>query len=310
MTVALVQSATQVNITASNTTAPTITRTGCTAGNHLVGILGLFDDATGWTLGTVTDGTTTHTVRSATATAGTWRVRACVSYGVISASGDKTLTWNLGSTSAGSNRYGVLGLWEFSGLDNAALEIAWDGNDQVDTNTDDISAGPTSSLSSQSDGLVVGVGLVNEANSNLGFGSPSGFTSTYRQNDANTYLGVDGAYRLGAISAGTLTMQWSHGSIDSGSLGCGVVVVLKSAAVVSGGVRKQPASAGMQNMSAGMQMKDFNSLRGNANASLRATKRHQSYPACQAFGFERINRRWTHRPNERILRPEYSYDRR
>jgi len=225
--IALVQSATQVDVAGSSTTAPSITLNGVTAGNYLVLTGGIFDSSATLTITSTTDGTNTYTTRTGVSTGAAQRVYSVVAYAKVTASGDYTVAVNLSNTSGGANRYYVLGLQEWSGVHPTTPEDTWDANDDIDSSgAVDASAGPISTTDAGD--LLVGAAVVDAVDTALNFSSPASWTNAYRQNDGNAYVGFDSGYWLPGSIQTTYTAQWSH---DNGVnyRSAGVIVALKPA---------------------------------------------------------------------------------
>src|ERR1700741_101313 len=191
-----VQSATQVDVAASSTTTPSITLTGTTGGNTLIGYCSIWDADDNWTISAVGDGVESFTLHNGFATAASSsRSSAGLAHAEDIAGGDSTLTFTLASTSAGSDRYYVLGYEEWSGVKVVSAEDAFDVNQEDDvTSAPDISAGPIDTTDNGA--LIVGVATVNSADTTLAFASPTNWTNTYRQNDSSAIIGMDAGYWL------------------------------------------------------------------------------------------------------------------
>lgn len=226
--ITLVQSATQVDVAGSTTTAPSISLTGTTAGNYLVLVGHIGDGTDAFTITNTTDGTNTYTTRTAVQTdAGVQRIYAVIAYAKITASGNYTVAVNLAGTSVGTGRYYTLGLQEWSGIEATAPEDTWDPNDNIDSSgAVDASAGPITTTNAGD--VLIGVAVLNANDPTANFASPASWTNAYRQNDATTYYGSDSAYWLPGSIQTTYTAQWSHDNgVDYRS--AGVVVALKPA---------------------------------------------------------------------------------
>lgn len=226
MPIALVQSATQVNVASSSSDALAITITGTTAGNCLVAFASIWDNNTTWVLDTVTDGGNTFVVRQANATRPGDRSKAVVAYAVNIAGGDRTVVFNLSGTVGGPSRFYSLGCLEFSGVAATSPEDAFDINETIDTATLDVSAGPITTT--QATALIVGAASVNTgADNTLNFASPASWINSYRQNAALDFTGLDAGYWLPGAIQTTYSPQWAHDN-NADDFGAGVVVALKA----------------------------------------------------------------------------------
>src|SRR4051812_16672893 len=121
MAIALVTTATQVNVAASSTTAPSIAIT-VTGGNAMTAFGSIYDSNTTWTLDTVTDGGNAFTLRQGDTGSASGLSKAAVAHAVNVAGGARTVAFNLGGSAAGANRYYVLGCLEWSGVATSLAE--------------------------------------------------------------------------------------------------------------------------------------------------------------------------------------------
>jgi hypothetical protein len=228
MAIALVQSATQVDVAASSTTAPSITINSVAGGNALVAVGSIWDNNTTWTLDSVTDGGNTFTVRSGTGTRGAQdRFRSVVAHSVNVTGGNRTVAFNLGGTQAGAFRYYVLGCQEWSGVALSSAEDTFDVNQEIDTSgSTDVSSGPITTTEAAD--LLVGCAGLDSADTACNFGSPASWTNSYRQDNSSSFVGLDAGYWLPGSVQTTYTAQWSHDN-NASDFGAGVVVALKAA---------------------------------------------------------------------------------
>ena len=234
MAIALVQTATQVDVAASSTTAPSIVITGTVGGNAITALASIWDNNTTWTLTNTTDGANTFTTRPAIATGGA-RGRGVVSWAVDITGGDRTVAFNLAGTSGAGNRYYVLGCLEFSGVAIASTEDTFDSNDEIDTSgAVDTSAGPITTTATTD--VIVGAAINNTNDATLNFASPTSWTNSYRQNASNSFIGHDSGYWLSGSIQTTYTAQWSHDN-NASAVGGGIVVALKAAGSVGVSLR-------------------------------------------------------------------------
>ena len=231
---ALVQSATQVNVAGSSSTAPSIVINGTVGGNAIVAYASLWDWNTTWTLTDTTDGGNTFTTREGSGTQpADSRSRAVVASAVNITGGDRTVAFNMAGTSGAGNRYYVLGCQEFSGVAPTSPEDTFDVNAEIDITSADVNAGPVTPTDAAD--LRVGCASINNAtDSAIAFGSPTSWNNSYRQNDGVTYIPMDAGYWLPAAIQTTYTPQWSHD--NAAFFGAGVVVALKPAAAAAGQV--------------------------------------------------------------------------
>lgn len=236
MAIALVQTATQVNVAGSSTTAPTIAINGVTGGNAIVPLASIWDNNTTWTLTNTTDGGNTYTTRQALADNGSSEGKAVVAHAVNVTGGNRTVAFNLAGTSGAGGRYYVLGCLEFSGVATSAAEDDFAVNENIDTSATDISAGGTGFTTTDAGDVIVGSACDNCSDTTLNFASPTSWTNRYRQNDSNTYIGHDSGYWLPAATQTNYTAQWTHDN-NVLNIGAGVVVALKPAAGGGGGGR-------------------------------------------------------------------------
>jgi hypothetical protein len=233
--IALVQQATQVNVAASSTTAPSITLAGVTAGNCLVLVANLYDADPDWTISSIADGGDTFTQYVASGLFNSTDLsRAIVAVAPnIASSGSKTVTVTMAGTSAGANRYYVFGLYEFSGvhLTTPVDDSATNSNINIGTTTD-VSAGGSGFTTTDAGDMIVGLGYPVSDDATLNLGSPASWTNRYRQNDSLNFTGLDsGTWLPGSIQT-NYTAQWSHDN-TAGEEGCAVVIALLPSAAAA-----------------------------------------------------------------------------
>lgn len=229
MAIALVQSATQVDIGASGTTAPSITINGTVAGNALVAYAAIFDANNTFTLTSTTDGGNSFTTRQGEAdfNATNGQIGA-VAAALAIAGGNRTVAFNLSGTSVNNDRYYTLGCQEWSGVMNASAEDTFDVNTLIDIDTNDVNAGPITTTDKNA--LLVGLASVLSSDTTLNFASPTSWTNSYRQNNpiGAAGAGLDAGYWLPGAIQTTYTAQWTHDNVAAGSFkGAGIVVALK-----------------------------------------------------------------------------------
>jgi hypothetical protein len=234
MAIAFVQAATQVDVSGSSTTAPTIAITA-TGGNAILPVAHIGDfGGTTLSLTNITDGGNTYTARTAQHTDAFERTIAIAGFAVNVTGGARTVTFNLANTSGGANRYYVLGCLEYSGIDTAAPQDATASTSDINTGGGtDCSAG-TITTTDAGDLIYGTAGIGGSGDTNINWGSPTSWTNRYRQNDASTYFGMDSGTWLPGSTQTTYTAQWSHDN-TSGEEGCAVVVALKPASGGGGG---------------------------------------------------------------------------
>jgi hypothetical protein len=223
MAIAAVQSATQVNVAGSSTTAPSITITGTAGGNALVAYASIFDGNTTWTLTSTTDGANTFTTRAGVGVDTGESVRAVASHAVNITGGDRTVAFNLSGTSGAGGRYYVLGCTEFSGVATSAAEDTFDANDTINLGTTDANAGPITTTDAGA--LITGAISNGYNDTTINNASPTSWTNTYRQDNGLSFVGMDAGYWLPGATQTTYTAQWSHDN-TAGDIGAGVVVAL------------------------------------------------------------------------------------
>jgi hypothetical protein len=229
MAIAIAQSATQIDISASSSTAPSITLTGVTAGNALVMVAAIFDAASNTlAISSVTDGADSFTARTGTATtANPDRGVGLVGHAVNVSAGSKTVAANLSGTSGGAARYYALGLLELSGVATSAAEDDFAANSEINITSLDISAGGAGFTTTDPGSIIIGTAATNSADDTLNFASPASWTNRYRQNQGLTVTGFDsGTWLPGSIQT-DYTAQWAHDNTASSATGCGIVVALK-----------------------------------------------------------------------------------
>ena len=227
---ALIQSATQVDVAGSSTTAPSIIINGVVGGNAIVGFASIYDGNTTWTLTDTTDGGNTFVTRQGKAThtpAGSAQ-RAVVAVAVNVTGGNRTVAFNLAGTLGGANRYYSLGCQEWSGVATSSPEDTFDVNEEIDTSgAVDISAGPITTTDIGD--VLVGATTLISSDPTANFASPASWSNSYRQNDCGAFVGFDAGYWLPGSIQTTYTAQWAHDN-NTDDKGAGVVVALKPAA--------------------------------------------------------------------------------
>jgi len=235
MSVALVQTATQVDVAASSTTAPSIVISGTAGGNALTAFASIWDANTTWTLDSTTDGGNTFVTRqgSATDVPGGAMQHGAVAFSVNITGGDRTVAFNLSGNAAGANRYYTLGCQEWSGVEPVTPEDTFDVNEEIDTSgATDTSAGPITTTDAAD--LIVGcASVISATDANLTLGSPASWVNSYRQNSGSTIVGMDAGYWLPGSIQTTYTAQWSHDN-NANDRGAGIVVALKPAGTAPG----------------------------------------------------------------------------
>ena len=234
MAIAHVAAATKVEVSASSSTTPSITLAGTSVGNTLIAFFTCYDANTTWTISSVADGANTYTTRQAVATLASDRSRAAVSHSIsIGTGGSRTVTFTLGSTSAGANRYYTTGLVEKS--DVGSEDTFSTNSDIVTSGGTDVTAGAITTTDAGD--LIAGVAAVHTATDTaLNFSSPTSWTNRYRTNDGvNTMAHDSGDWIPGSIQTG-YNPAWSHDN-NANDEGCAVVVAFKPNA---GGVAPAP----------------------------------------------------------------------
>ena len=233
MAISIVQSATQVNVGASTSTAPSITLNGVTAGNTLLYVGGIVDLNITWSITDVTDGGDAFTLRQANdqGIASGSSSRSVVAFARNVSSGNKTVQANLAGTSAGAGRYYTLGLIEVSGADP---EDDFAQNSNQDAGTTDLLAGGTGFTTTEADDLIIGAVAINTGTTQAAFGSPTSWTNRYRQNDGVNFTPTDVGTWLPGATQTNYTAQWTHTN-NAGDDGSGTVVALKATAAPATG---------------------------------------------------------------------------
>ena len=218
----LIQTATQVNVAASGTTAPSIVLTSAVAGNTILAFASIWHGGTVWTYTNTTDGGNTFTSLAATATKpATDQSRAIGSVAFNITGGSRTVAFNLSSV---TSVYYVLGCLEWSAMDSVDVSAA---TSNIDTTTLDISAGTITTTNAGD--VLIGVASLNTGDATINFASPTSWTNSYRQNDSSTYIGMDAGYWVPGSIQTTYTAQWAHDN-TAGNWGGGVVMALKPSA--------------------------------------------------------------------------------
>lgn len=222
MAIAFVQAATQVQVSGSGTTAPSITLNGTTNANALVLTATIGEDGNSMTISSVTDGGNTFVVRSGKTS--TFSVHAVAAYAVNITGGNRTVAANLAGTSG--SRYYTLGLTEWSGVATSSPEDTFDANDSIDTSVNDANAGPITTTDAGD--LLMGTCSGNTASTNMNYASPASWTNRFRSNDASAFFGHDSGSWLPGSTQTTYTAQWTHDNAASDTASA-VVVALKPA---------------------------------------------------------------------------------
>ena len=219
----LIQTATQVDVAGSGTTSPSIVLTSAVAGNTILAFASFYHTGTTWTYTNTTDGGNTFSSVQASAkkAADTDRSRAIASVAFNITGGSRTVAFNLSGV---SGTYYVLGCLEWSALNSVDVSAA---TSNIDTTTLDISAGTITTTNAGD--VLIGVASLNTSDATSNFVSPTSWTNSYRQNDSNTYIGMDAGYWVPGSIQTTYTAQWAHDNA-AGDAGGGVVVALKPAA--------------------------------------------------------------------------------
>lgn len=232
----LVQSATQVTVSASGATSFSISFAATpTAGNSVILVGAIWHNTITWTITNTTDnqGNPTYTTRTANAQVGSTHImRAlCAHQHQVSASGTFTVSVNCATV---TSTYYDLGLMEYSGFVSSAQEDVFLANQNIATGTGptDANVGPTSTTA-QANELAVGVACLNASDATVNWGSPASYTNRYRQNNATGTTGLDAATR-DLTSAGTQTLQWSHDNNAAGDVAGALIVTFKDAADSAG----------------------------------------------------------------------------
>jgi len=217
----LIQTATQVNVAASGTTAPSIVLTSAVAGNTILAFASIWHGGLAWTYTNTTDGGNTFTSLAATATnPGTDQSRAIGSVAFNITGGSRTVAFNLSGV---TSLYYVLGCLEWSALASVDVSAA---TSNIDTTTLDISAGPITTTDAGD--VLIGVATLDTGDTTINFASPTSWTNSYRH-DSNIYIGMDAGYWVPGSIQTTYTAQWAHDN-TAGNWGGGVVIALKPSA--------------------------------------------------------------------------------
>ena len=218
----LIQTATQVNVASSGTTAPSIVLTSAVAGNTILAFASIWHGGLAWTYTNTTDGGNTFTSLAATATnPGTDQSRAIGSVAFNITGGSRTVAFNLSGV---SSTFYVLGCLEWSALASVDVSAA---TSNIDMTSLDISAGPITTTDAGD--VLIGVATQNTGDANINYASPTSWTNSYRQNDSATYVGMDAGYWVPGSIQTTYTAQWTNDN-TAGEWGGGVVMALKPAA--------------------------------------------------------------------------------
>jgi hypothetical protein len=225
----LVQTATGVSAAAQATTAPSITITGTTVGNTLTCFASIYDADLDFTLTDTTDGANTFTsFVGENHRTGPNASLAIIAVAPIGTGGDRTVAFNLSSTSVGSNRYYELGCLEWQGsftIDTSAL------THDFSTTTADVNVGP---ITPSGVALIVGIASASTSDTTFNWGSPGPWTTSYRQNDSNTTVGIDAGYWDPGIAVTAYTPQWAHDNISAEASAALVALIPTSAGDVEG----------------------------------------------------------------------------
>jgi len=218
----LIQTATQVNVAGSGTTAPSIVLTSAVAGNTILAFASFWHTGITWTYTNTTDGGNTFTSLAATATnPGTDQTRGVVSVAFNITGGSRTVAFNLSGV---TDLYYVLGCLEWSALASVDVSAA---TSNIDMTSLDSSAGPITTTDAGD--VLIGVATQDSGSAGLTLASPTSWTNSYRQNDSATYVGMDAGYWVPGSIKTTYTAQWAH--INTAGEWCGgVVMALKPAA--------------------------------------------------------------------------------
>jgi hypothetical protein len=218
----LIQAATQVNVAASATTAPSIVLTSAVAGNTIIALASIWHIGITWTYTNTTDGGNTFSSVQASAkkASDSDRSRAIASVAFNITGGSRTVAFNLSGV---SSTYYVLGCLEWSALNSVDVSAA---TSDIDTTATDISAGTITTTDAGD--VLIGVASLNTSDATSNFASPTSWTNSYRQNDGSTYIGMDAGYWVPGSIQTTYTAQWAHDNTAT-DRGGGVVVALKPA---------------------------------------------------------------------------------
>jgi len=227
MAIALVQTATQVQVDASSATSFNITITGTANGNALTACHSVYDAAL-FSISSVSDSGNSWTTRTGTASSGSDRTDGVLSHAANITGGSRTITIALSGTSGGSNRYITYGAQEWSGVATSAYEDTWDDNSEVDITSADVTAGPITTTDAGD--VLVGIATANISLA-MSYGSPTSWTNSYREDDGSLHATYDVAYWLPGSIQTTYSPQWSH--TNSATKGTAVVVALKPAGGIS-----------------------------------------------------------------------------
>lgn len=203
--IALVQAATQVNVSGSAGASASITINGTVVGNTLILLGAFWHSGTAWTITGTTDGGNSWTTKQQDDAGPSNFGRSVVAHAPVTAGGSRTVSVNIGVVP--DTMFYVLGCQEFSGINTTNPTVAFDAN-QTDTSATDANAGPITTLDGSE--LIIGVVEDSSSASAMGFGSPASWTNAYRQNDSNTFIGMDAGYWLPGSRQTSYTAQWSH----------------------------------------------------------------------------------------------------
>lgn len=164
-----------------------------------------------------------------------------------------TVTPSLGS---GNYLSGIA--WEESGLDNSNLLDRWG------TGANSLTASTSPNATQQANERAITIAVADVGSSNLGFGTPSGYTLVDRENDSNTYTGLQIAQRL--LSA-TGVQSATHTAGQPGSSFDAIIVTLRLA---SGGTTVELTGAAVGGATASGSISKTATLAGTASGGASA----------------------------------------
>lgn len=223
------QAAAQVDQAAQTTTTASVTAPGTQAGSLLVATAVIWDSNETWSISGATQGgaALSIAIQSATLVGGGHRMQAAVAFGTGTGS-DATITFNLTGGTGGANVAYVLGCYELT-FSPYSRSIALDqavGISAVDTSGGtDISVGNV--FARGSDTCIIALAGVNSTDSNLNFSSPTGMQNHYRQNDSNSFIGMDSAIMFVNDAFSGTTFQWAHDN-NASDRAAAIVVSLRT----------------------------------------------------------------------------------
>jgi len=241
MPVRIKQTATQVLVAGSSSTALSITINGTVTGNCLAAVAGIHDNNdTSFTVSTA-DGGNTWTTRECTMSSATLVISA---HGVVAhaeniTGGNRTITFTLTGASAGTFRYYILGCYELENVPStiSGAELFQASNNQILINPVSPFDGPFAfvpgiTIPQQGFGspILIGVALGPQLDGAAEFESPPGWVNSYRCDDAGIGCVTDIAHYFPGGPVVGYTARWKHDTSNVNEIFAAVVVAIGSLA--------------------------------------------------------------------------------